>query len=130
MTVGLDTGFFVRLLQADPTAREIWSRITRGEITAAISCISLYELDKHGLKGVVEKTAAETLVEELPHLCRVVWLDGPALLRRAARIAHGNGLAMADAIILASLIEAEAEEVYTTDSDLSTYPAGPKIVML
>lgn len=130
MTVGLDTGFFVRLLEANPTASELWGRVTRGDVAAAISCLSLYELDKQGLKGTVEKAAAEALVEELPHVCRVVWLDGPALLRRAARISHGSGLAMADAVILVSLIEAEADEVYTTDPDLSAYPAGPKIVVL
>ncbi len=87
-------------------------------------------MDRQGLKGAIGKMAAETLVEELPQLCRVVWLTEPALLRRAARIAHGHALAMADALILASLIEAEAGEVYTTDPDLGRYPGGPRVVLL
>lgn len=130
MTVGLDTGFFVRLLQADATATEVWGRVARREAMAAISCISLFELDRLGLKGAVERKAADALVEELPHLCRVLWLDGPALLHDAARVAHGNGLSMADSIILTSLMAAKAEEIYTTDSDLSAYAAGPKMIRL
>lgn len=130
MTVGLDTGFFVRLLQAHPTAQAVWGRILSGELSAAISCLSLYELEKLGLRGAIEKTAAETLVEDLPHICSVVWLDGPAILGRAARIAHGHGLAMADAIILASLVEAGATEVYTTDPDLTSRSVGPKVIVL
>lgn len=128
--IGLDTGFFIRLLQGDATAAEVWERITRGYTSAVISCISLYELDKQGLRGAVQKEAVETLTEELPHLCTVVWLDEPTLLRRAARIAHGNALAMADALILASLMEAGVEEVYTTDRDLQSYTTGPRIVLL
>jgi len=130
VTVGLDTGFFVRLLQAHPTAQEVWRRILSGELSAAISCLSLYELEKLGLRGAIEKATAETLVEELPHVCNVVWLDGPTILRSAARVAHGHGLAMADAIILAPLVEAGAAEVYTTDRDLRNRSVGPKVIVL
>lgn len=130
MTTGLDTGFFVRLLQEDSTAEHVWARITSGRAAGVLSCLSLYELEKQGLNGLVQREATETLVRELPHVCMVVWLDNPDLLRRAARIAHGNALAMADALILTSLIEAGAEEVYTTDRDLEAYAAGPRVVLL
>jgi hypothetical protein len=53
------------------------------------------------------RTAADTLLEEILFICRVVWLDAPSRLRQAARIAHGNGLGMAEALILGSLIEAK-----------------------
>lgn len=66
-------------------------------------------------------------MEELPVLCRVVWLSDSALLRRAAQVAHGNGLAMADAVILVSLMNAGVDTIYTTDSDLEQYRAGPSI---
>ena len=130
MRAGLDTGFFVRLLQQNSTALDVWGQITRRDRSAVISCISLYEIDKHGLKGLVSKTSADTLIAELPQLCDVVWLDNPALLERAARLGHGTGLAMADALILASFLEAGAEEVYTTDSDFAVYTGGPRVIML
>lgn len=130
MKIGLDTGFLVRLLQGDPTATQVWARVTSGQASAVLSCISLYELERLGLRGAVPQRAAETLVEELPHLCAVVWIQDAALLRRAARVAHGNGLAMADALILTCLLEAGVEEVYTTDRDLGAYTGGPKMVLL
>lgn len=73
-----------------------------------MSCPSLYRLDELGLEVAIENGAAEMLVEELPHLCRVMGLDGPDFLRRAARLAHDHGLAMANAIVPASLIESRA----------------------
>ena len=130
MTVGLDTSFFVKLLQGDQRPRKVWERVARREIAAVISCISLYELDELGLKGALARTSVDTLLEEILFVCRVVWLDAPARLRQAARIAHGNGLGMADALILASLIEAKATEIYTADPDLAAYAGGPKTVLL
>lgn len=127
---GLDTGFFVRLLQQREEAWQVWDGIARGEADGAISCITLYELEKQGLKGAVSRRAAETLAAELPWVCTVVWVDGPELLRDAARVAHGNGLSMADALILASLIEVGVDRVYTTDEDLTRYRAGPDIVLI
>jgi predicted nucleic acid-binding protein len=41
LIVGLDTSFFVKLLQGDQRAREVWERVARREIVAMISCISL-----------------------------------------------------------------------------------------
>lgn len=130
MTVGLDTSFFVKLLQGDPRAQKVWERVARREIVAVISCISLYELDKLGLKGALARTSVNTLLDEILFVCRIVWLDAPTRLRQAARIAHGNGLGMADALILATLIEAKATAIYTTDPDLAAYQGGPKTVLL
>lgn len=129
MTVGLDTGFFVRLLEEDPTAAEVWELIRRGEAEAVVSCLTLYEIDRLGLRGTIETGSAETLVRSLPHVCRVLWLD-TARLRRAARVGHGNGLAMADSLILVSLMDGDADPIYTTDSDLAAFPSGPEIVAL
>ena len=130
MTVGLDTSFFVKLLKGDQRARKVWERVARPEIVAVISCISLYEIDKLALNGALARTAADTLLEEILFVCQVVWADAPPRLRQAARIAHGNGLGMADALILASLIEAKATEIYTADPDFAAYQGGPKAVLL
>ncbi len=127
MSIGLDTGFFVRLLQGERAAVNVWEQITRRGASAAISCVTLYERQKLGLWGVVEKQSADVLGEELPILCQVVWLTEPMLLRRAAHVADGNGLAMADAIILISLLEVKVAVIYTTDRALMRYGAGPEI---
>ena len=131
--VGFDTGFFVRLLQADPRAVAVWGDVRAGRSTGAASCLTLFELDRLGLKGHVERESAEALVAALPDTCRVVWLgdlEGADRLRRAVRLGHGNGLAMADAIILTSLLDAGAATVYTTDDDFERYDGPLEVVLL
>ena len=130
---GFDTGFFVRLLQADTRAVAAWADVRAGRTTGAASCLTLFELDRLGLRGVVERGPAEALARALPQTCRVVWLgepDGADRLRRAVRLGHGNGLAMADAVILTSLLDAGATTVYTTDSDFERYDGPADVTVL
>ena len=131
--LGFDTGFLVRLLQADARAVAAWADVRAGHAVGAVSCITLFELDRLGLRGQVERAPAEALVAALPVTCRVVWLgpeDGAARIRRAVRLGQGNGLAMADAIILTSLLDAGATTVYTSDPDFERYDGPIDIVLL
>lgn len=130
---GFDTGFFFRLLDGVPRAVSVWEPVAAGDASAALSCITLFELDRAALRGTLDRTAVDVLLVDLPVLCRVVWLgegEGPGRLHRAARLAHGNGLAMADALILSALIEAGATTVYTTDPDLARYDGPTEVVVL
>jgi predicted nucleic acid-binding protein len=131
--IGLDSGFFFRLLAGHPRATTAWSPVATGDAPAAVSCLTLYELDRVALRGALDRAAVDLLLSELPALCYVVWIGdahGPELLRRAARLAHGTGLAMADALILASLLDAGAGTVYTTDSDFERYDGPATVVVL
>ena len=132
ITIGLDTGFFFRLHTRHPQALEVWHRIATGSDEGVISCITLFELERLGLRGALPKESAEVLVENIPIVCKVVWLgqENKALFNKAARFAHGNGLSMADSLILASLIQAGASIVYTTDSDIAGYESQIHIVRL
>jgi predicted nucleic acid-binding protein len=67
---------------------------------------------------------------ELPRICEVVWLGETDLLSRAARIGHGSGISMADALILASLLAVDVDKVYSTDTDLGRFRGGPPVVIL
>ena len=131
--LGFDTGFFVRLLQADARAVSAWADVRANRAVGAASCVTLFEFDRLGLRGQVERGSAEALVAAIPLTCRVVWLgpdDGAARIRRAVRLGQGNGLAMADAIILASLLDAGATTVYTVDSDFERYDGPVDVVLL
>ncbi len=130
--IGCDTGFFKHFLEGTPRSLDVWHQARSGESRLVISCISLFELRRLGFKGAIPSEKATTLVSNLPTVCTVIWLgqDNQRLIDRAARMAHGNGLAMADALILTSLIHAGAEEVYTTDEDMMRYKSGPKISKL
>lgn len=129
--IGLDTGFFIRLLKESAGAAAVWAEVTAGpQEDALVSCITLFELQRSGLRGLTEPSKTDQFLDALPHICRILWLSDAEQMRRATRVAHGNGLAMADALILTSLMDAGAEVVYTTDSDLEAYRAGPRIVRL
>ena len=131
--VGFDTGFFRRLHDGDARARAAWADVRAQRAAGVVSCVSLFELERLGLRGVLPRGVAETFVAVLPTTCTVVWLDaatGAERLSRAARRAHGTGLAMADALILTSLLDAGAETVYTTDSDFQRHDGPETIVLL
>lgn len=130
MTLGFDTGPVHRFVHGDVAVKKIWDRISAGNVIGVISCITLYELQKLGLKGSLPKRSVDRLTLEIPKLFRVVWLKDLTLLRRAAHVSHGNDLSMADAIILVSLMDAGAETIYTTDSDLQRFRSGPDIEVL
>ena len=128
--IGLDTGFFFRLLAGTSHAVEAWAPIVSGERSAAVSCITLYELEKAALRGALRRNQVDVLLDEIPILCHLAWLADASHVHRAARLAHGNGLGMADALILTSLRDANAETVYTTDSDFERYDGPMTIVVL
>lgn len=119
--VGLDTGFFKRLLDGHEQATELFRQITRHELPVFVSCISLYELGKLRHRGVIDHDAADALLNRIPAAFGIVWLDRPALLRRAAGLSHGNDIPMADALILACCLQEGCEVIYTTDPDLTRY---------
>ncbi len=130
MIVGLDTGFFVALNGRQSAAQEVWQGIAARKDQGVVSCLTLYELQKLGLKGVLHRRVAEGFVDQLPNICQTIWLNEVQRLDQAARLSHGAGLAMADALILASMMDASVEVFYTTDSDFEAYSAGPEIRML
>ncbi len=131
--LGLDTGFFQRLYTGHDQAVAAWDDVRAGRATGVVSCVSLFELERLGLRGAFPHEVADRLVQSIPAACHVVWLDaatGADRLHRAARRAHGIGLAMADAIILTSLLDAEASIVYSTDGDFQRYDGPAEIVLL
>ncbi len=131
--LGFDTGFFVRLIAGDGRASVVWSSVRDGRASGIVSCITLFELDRLGLRTATPPETAQALVQAIQVVCQVVWigLDGGAdLLARAARLGHGNGLAMADAIILAALLDAGAGTVYTTDALVGRVGGPVEIIVL
>ena len=129
-----DTGFFVEYLNANARAAEVFAAARVRKEKLVVSVISLYELRRLALRGVTEQGRTGKLLTLLPNVCRVIYLDrdSDALLERAARIAHGNGLSMADSLILSSALLAGADTLYTTDSDMAKYRGrdGPNVVLL
>jgi len=127
---GLDTGFFFRLFDGTDRSREAWAAVTETAATGVVSTVSVYELQRHALKGLLVRDDVEAFLEELPLLCT---MHDPLTAEGAQRAAHlgwGTGLAMADALILQSFLDEDVTHVLTTDRDLTAYEAGPTVEVL
>jgi predicted nucleic acid-binding protein len=127
--IGLDTGYFVALLQGDDIAVKSWKELINGTEEAVVSCLTLFELERLSLRGAIEKT--DVLLEGIHAVCRVGWLDGADIVSRAARLSHGIGTPSVDSLILATFEAQTATTIYTTDSHLVAYKRrGAKVVVL
>jgi predicted nucleic acid-binding protein len=129
--IGLDTGFFVELLRANPVAVTVFDSIADGENDACVSCVTLYELKKLALKGHMPPEPTSSLVESLMTFCAVSWLDNIEVHDLAAGIAHSTGIPGLDCLILAGLISSHAGVIYTTHKHMTEYrPKDTRVLLI
>ena len=88
--IGLDTGFFLRFLENDPTAVQAWRDIVGGE-EAVVSSLTLFELKRLSLKGMVDAPAFEVMNDAIAAVCKIQWIDNTDVLMAGAGISHGGG---------------------------------------
>lgn len=123
MPVGLDTGFFFSLQEQHPVAVRVWR-----EQESVTSVIVLYELNKLFLRGPFK--GWPTIMDDISEATDILMLKYETALK-ASHIAHGTGMPGLDALILTSLLDAECNEIYTTDYHLELYQKkGIKIINL
>ncbi len=128
--VGLDTGFFVELLRNNSMAVRIWEGIVEGN-ESAVSCLTVYELKRLSLMGVIDSVAVDTILEAIRAISKVVWLDKAEILIAAANISQSQGIHAMDALILASLASLNVKVIYTTDAHFEKYKKrGASIALL
>jgi predicted nucleic acid-binding protein len=106
MPIGVDTGFFYLLKVQHPTAIEIWNT---EEVIA--STISIYELQKHVLKGEFKDLP---LAEKIESGIVIISVN-KNIAKKAAKISHTFGIHSLDSLILSSLVEAGSKKIYSTD---------------
>ena len=94
-----------------------------------VSGLSLVELLRLSLKGAIGREDAGLLLDAIPAVCRVVWSDW-TVGERSARLSHGLALPLVDALVLATALEAGAEELWTTDAHLTAYEGRTRVVRL
>ena len=106
-----------------------WKRLVDGTEEGVVSCLSMFELDRLSLRGAIEQ--CHVLLEAIPHVCKVGWLQNGEGLSRAARLSRGVGIPAIDSLILATFEENQASTILTTDSHLKAYKRkGAKVVLL
>jgi predicted nucleic acid-binding protein len=128
--IGLDTGFFIQLLRGDRRAAEIFEDIHE-DTDLCVSCLTLFELKRLSLKGIIEQDTVNKLIDNLISLCRISWLDNREIHDIAASFSHGMGIPAMDALILAGFVLNGSEKIYTTDSHIQKYvKKGVQVVKL
>tara|TARA_Y100000031_G_C8209819_1_gene380363 strand:- start:837 stop:1115 length:279 start_codon:yes stop_codon:yes gene_type:complete len=90
--IGLDTGFFIKLLEGDEKAISIWNLLIDDREEGVISCISLFELERLSLKGKIDKKGVDILIEAIASICLIAWLDNTQIMSAGARLSHSIGL--------------------------------------
>jgi predicted nucleic acid-binding protein len=123
--IGLDTGFFIELMNGNEEAISSWKSCLDDEVDFAVSALSLFEIERLGLKGKLKESDA--ILDAINGVTSVVWLDGE-ILSRAAGLSHGLGIPAMDSLILTSLITNGCTEIYTTDSHLQAYQSNKVMV--
>lgn len=68
----------------------------------------------------------EAFLEELPILCVAHDTLSVDMIQRAVHLGWGNGLPMADALILQAFLDEGVSRILTTDHDLAAYEGGPE----
>ena len=127
---GLDTSFFVRLLGRDATALSLWRALEGTSVIAAISCLTLFEMERLALRRVISREGKDLLRQTIPHICHIVWLE-EGMLTDAARVSHTYGIPGVDSLILSSLLRAGCRKIIAADTHFMRYAKqGVRIVNL
>lgn len=116
MLAGVDTGFFFAMEEGNANAIAIWK-----EREIATSAIVIYELQKKLLQGRFPNW--RSIISDIETSTTVIPVD-TSIAVRAGGISHEFGIPGLDSLIIASLLEAGAGEIYTTDAHFSLYSGG------
>lgn len=127
---GFDTGFFFAFKEGRSEAVRLYRDVMEQGHEAAVSTVTVFETLRHGLQGRLDRDFTEAVADAVGTAFQRAGTDRTEVLHRAARIAHGMRLSMADALIAASLEEVGCERLYTTDSDFEDYDGPMEIIFL
>jgi predicted nucleic acid-binding protein len=116
--IGLDTGFFIELMNGREEAISLWKSGLDDEVEFVVSSLTLFEIERLGLKGKLKDW--EAVLHAIHNASLVAWLDRE-MLSLGARLSHGLGMPAMDSLILASLVSHGAREIWTTDSHFEVY---------
>jgi predicted nucleic acid-binding protein len=129
--IGLDTGFFIKLLEGNNAAIDVWNMLLDDKEDAIVSCITLFELERLSLKGKIEKKGGDILLDAIVSVCAISWLDNIQILLSGAKLSHAIGIHTTDSLILSGFVMSGVHTIYTTDSDMEFYKKkGIKVINL
>jgi predicted nucleic acid-binding protein len=128
--IGLDTSFFFALADGVPEAVSLYRDAIEEREDLSASSMTVFEIRRHAFRGTLDRNFADDAILVIETTFTRAGVDDLEVLDRAARIAHGMGLAAADALIAASLEHVGCLEFYTADSDFERFEGAMQVVML
>ncbi len=99
--IGLDTGFFIELMNGRKEAISLWKSGLDEEMEFVVSSLTLFEIERLGVKGKLKDW--EEVLHAIHNATLVGWLDRE-MLSLGSRLSHGLGMPAMDSLILASLV--------------------------
>jgi predicted nucleic acid-binding protein len=128
--IGLDTGFFFKLLKGNRQVTEIFEQLD-DDTDLCVSCLTIFELKRLSLRGALEQDAVNNLLDNIMSLAHISWLDNIEIHDVAASLSHGLGIPAVDSLILAGFVSNGSETIYTTDSHMEKYvKKGVQVIKL
>ena len=112
MVIGLDTGFFLKLLERNEEAVEVWEKVIDGHLKAKTSSLVLFELKRILLK-LGKSEIWNDIKEAIVMNCDVVSVD-LSIAEKGASVSYGTGLPAMDSLIYTCV--SDVDVFYTTDS--------------
>jgi predicted nucleic acid-binding protein len=111
--VGLDTGYFVGLIQGEKNIISHWQSLKSGEIIPYVSVLTLGELLYLTIRAGKPEQGRK-MIEGIEKTSMVVNVDRQ-IVERAATLKGGHGIPYVDSIIIASFLENGCKEIHTKD---------------
>jgi predicted nucleic acid-binding protein len=116
MRIGVDTSFFIRQLQGQQRAVQIWQEFLEGQHQFVVSTLTVHEIFIYFYKRGTGDLSAQwlSLLIELKNIVIVpVSVD---IAARSARLRHGMGLPAIDSLLLATFLHQNCELIVSTDN--------------
>ena len=111
--VGIDTGFFVGLMQGDSKPIEFWGSLVDRDTLPVISMLTIGELLYISFR-LGQSASGRELVNSIDKSARVIPVDRP-IVEKAASLKAGRGIPYIDSIIISTFMLADCSVVHTTD---------------
>ncbi len=111
--LGLDTGYFVGIIQGEKNIIKHWESLKTNEIIPYVSVLTLGEILYLTIR-VGKPEQGRKMVEGIVKTSNVVDVN-KQIVERAAALKSGRGIPYIDSIIIASFLENGCKEIHTKD---------------
>ncbi|OQC48278.1 MAG: PIN domain protein [Deltaproteobacteria bacterium ADurb.Bin026] len=111
--VGLDTGYFLGLIQGDTNIVKHWEGLKAQEIVPYVSVLTLGEILYLTIR-IGKPEQGRRMTEGIEKTSSIVDMN-KQIVERAAALKAGRGIPYVDSVIIASFLENGCKEIHTKD---------------